>query len=48
MRSIIGELDTDLPIFIIDNCMVSGVTASSALKAIPQARICVLAASSWR
>ena len=48
MRSIIGEIDTDLPIFIIDNCIVSGVTASAALKVFPQARICALAASSWR
>ena len=48
MRSIIGKIDTDLPIFIIDNCIVSGVTASSALRVFPQARICALAASSWR
>lgn len=45
MRSIIGEIDTDLPIFIIDNCIGSGVTAASALEAIPFARVCVLAKS---
>ena len=35
-------------IYIIDNCIVSGATASAALSAIPSARVCALAASSWR
>lgn len=36
---------TGKPVFIIDNCIGSGVTAASALAAIPFARVCVLAKS---
>lgn len=36
---------TGKPVFIIDNCIGSGVTAMSALAAIPFARVCVLAKS---
>ena len=35
-------------IYIIDNCVASGATASAALAAIPSARVCALAASSWK
>lgn len=33
------------PVFVIDNCIGSGVTTASALEAIPFARVCVLAKS---
>ena len=36
---------TERPVFVIDNCIGSGVTAASALAAIPFARVCVLAKS---
>lgn len=35
-------------VFIIDNVVASGATASAALKAIPEATVCTLAYSPWR
>lgn len=35
-------------IFVIDNVVVTGATASGALKAIPNAMVCALAVSHWR
>lgn len=35
-------------IFVIDNVVVTGTTASGALKAIPNAMVCALAVSHWR
>lgn len=46
VRSAVSMLrTTERPVFIIDNCIGSGVTAASALAAIPFARVCVLAKS---
>ena len=45
-------MDKDIPVFIIDNVICSGVTASAALHAIkdvaPNAIVCTLALSTWR
>lgn len=41
--SLSGELCVDRPIFIIDNVIASGVTASAALEAIPEAMVCAIA-----
>ena len=45
-------MDEDIPVFIIDNVICSGVTASAALYALknvaPNAIVCTLAYSTWR
>lgn len=41
--SLSGELCIDKPVFIIDNVIASGVTASAALEAIPNAMVCAIA-----
>ena len=45
-------MDEDIPVFIIDNVICSGVTASAALYALknvaPNAIVCTLALSTWR
>lgn len=44
--------DKDIPVFVIDNVICSGVTASAALHALkdvaPNAIVCTLAYSTWR
>ena len=41
--SLNGELGINKSVFIIDNVIASGVTASAALKAIPEAMVCAIA-----
>ena len=45
-------MDEDIPVFVIDNVICSGVTASAALHALkniaPNAIVCTLALSTWR
>ena len=35
-------------VFVLDNVVVTGATASGALKALPNSIVCTLAMSSWR
>ena len=38
----------EFPIYIIDNVVASGATASAALRCLPHAKVCSLALSTWR